>query len=212
MMRVLNVFALLMFLPALASAQKDDDAVNILDRFSQKALSAPSVSMTFDLETTDQVEGTNSKVSGSAILSKDKYMIELPDNIMWYNGETSWNYLIAEKEVTISAPEKKDDTFYSKPSAVFSIYKKDYKVRLLEERNSSYLIDLYPENIESDHIRIRLVIGKPELDLRSVEYKYKNGITLMLRVREYSLKKVPEASEFAYPANRYKGVEVIDMR
>jgi len=212
MMRVLYAFTLSMLFPAFLSAQKDDEAVRILDRFSQKALGAPSVSMTFDLETTDQVEGTDSKISGSAMLSRDKYMIELPDNIIWFNGETSWNYLIAEKEVTIANPEKNDDSFYSKPSAVFSIYKKGYKVRLLEESSSSYLIDLYPENIESDHIRIRLIIGKDELDLRSVEYKYKNGITLLLKVKDYNLKKVPAASDFVFPANRYKGVEVVDMR
>jgi len=212
MMRVLSSFALMLLIPAFLSAQKDDEAVRILDRFSQKALGAPSVSMNFDLETTDQVESTNSKISGSATLSRDKYMIELPDNIIWFNGETSWNYLRAEKEVTIATPEKNDDSFYSKPSAVFSIYKKGYKVRLLEESSSSYLIDLYPEDIESDHIRIRLIIGKPDLELRSAEYKYKNGITLMLRVKDYSLKKVPEASLFVFPADKYKGVEIIDMR
>jgi outer membrane lipoprotein-sorting protein len=163
--------------------QNDKSAVNVLDKFSELALAAPSVSMKFNLETIDQVEGTNSTVSGSIILSKDKYLLDMTDNIIWFNGETSWSYLPAEKEVTIAKPDRKDNSFESKPSSVFSIYKKGYKARLLEEKADSYLIDLYPEALDSDHIRIRLNIGKPSLDLKSIEYKYKNGVTAILTVK-----------------------------
>ena len=195
-----------------AVAQNDAEAVRILDRFSELALGSPSVSMKFTMETIDQVESTNNKVSGSAILCKESYRIEMPDNIIWFNGETSWSYLPDEKEVTIAKPDRKENSFMTKPSSIFLVYKKGYKVRLLEEKADSWLIDLYPDDINSDHIRIRLSIGKPALPLRSLEYKYKNGITAMLSVREFDLKKQPSISEFTFPAADYKGVEVIDMR
>ena len=194
------------------AAQNDAEAVKILDRFSRTALSAPSVSMKFDLETIDQMEGTDDKTTGSIIISKDRYRLELPENIIWFDGQTSWSYLPAEKEVTITRPEKNDDSFQSRPSAVFSLYRKDYKVRLLEEKESSYLIDLYPEKLDSDHVRIRLSIGKPSFDLKGIEYKYKNGVTVMLTVKDYDLKQVPDNSDFIFPTGRYKGVEINDMR
>ena len=194
------------------TAHNNAEAVKILDRFSRTALSAPSVSMKFDLETVDQMEGTDNKSTGSIILSKDRYRLEMPDNIIWFDGQTSWSYLPAEKEVTITRPEKNDDSFQSRPSAVFSLYRKDYKVRLLEEKESSYLIDLYPEKLDSDHVRIRLSIGKPSFDLKGIEYKYKNGVTVMLTVKDYDLKQVPDNSDFIFPTGRYKGVEINDMR
>jgi outer membrane lipoprotein carrier protein len=203
------IFALISLI---SYSQNDKTAVNILDKFSQLALAAPSISMKFNLETVDQVEGTNASVSGSIILSKDKYMLDMTDNTIWFNGETSWSYLPAEKEVTIAKPDKKDNSFQSKPSLVFSIYKKGYKVRLLEEKADSYLIDLYPEALDSDHIRIRLNIGKPSLDLKSIEYKYKNGITAILTVKEYDLKQIPDNSMFLFQPEKYKGVEIVDMR
>ena len=193
-------------------AQNDPDAVRILDNFSAKATKAPSVSMKFNLETIDQVEGTTNTITGSAMLSKDRYRIELPENIIWYNGETSWSYLPDVEEVTVTKPEKDDDSFLAKPSAIFSVYKKDYKARLLEERTASYLIDLYPDDINSDHVRIRLEIGKPGLDLKSLEYKYKNGITIMLKVTGYDITLQPADSEFVFPQAKYKGAEIIDMR
>ena len=202
----------LIIISVTAYSQNDTDAVKILDSFSANALAAPSVSMKFNLETVDQLEGTKNDVSGSIILSKDRYRLEMTNNIIWFNGETTWSYLPEEKEVTISRPDTKDDSFQTRPSAIFSIYKKGYKVRLVEEKASLYLIDLYPEDNGSDHIRIRLSIGKPLLDLKSIEYKYKNGITATLTVSEYNLKQNPDNSGFTFPSEKYKGVEIIDMR
>ncbi len=207
---LIGFFLVFIFLTAIA--QNDAEAVKILDRFSALALSAPSVSMKFSLETIDQVEGTNNSLTGSIILSRDKYRLDLTDNIIWFNGETSWSYLPAEKEVTIAKPDKKDNSFQSKPSSVFSVYKKGYKTRLLEENAGSYLIDLYPDDLDSDHIRIRINIGKPSLDLKSIEYKYKNGLTVNLNVKEYDLKQNPDNSAFIFPSEKYKGIEIIDMR
>ena len=195
-----------------ANSQNDAEAIRILDKFSSIALGAPSVSMKFTMHTIDQLEGTNDSTSGSIIFSKDRYRLDTPDNMIWFNGETSWSYLPSEKEVTIAKPDKKENSFMSKPSVIFSVYKKGYKVRLVEEKQGSYLIDLYPEDINSDHIRIRLSIGKPMLDLKSLEYKYKNGVTALLTVKEYDLKQLPGNSEFTFSPDKYKGVEIIDMR
>ena len=193
-------------------AQNDPEAMKILDRFSSTALAAPSVSMKFNLVTTDQMENTSDTASGSIILSRDKYKLELPDNVVWFNGEISWNYLPVEKEVTITKPDRNDNSFQSRPSAIFSLYKTGYKNRLVEERAESYIIDLYPEEIRSDFVRVRLTIGKSSLDLKSLEYKNKDGIIITLDVREYNLKQKPERSIFTFNPEKYKGVEIIDMR
>ncbi len=207
-----SVFALLFLFTVAAFSQNDPEAVKVLDRFSAMALGAPSISMKFNLKTNDQVEGTSNTSSGSILLSRDKYRLDLADNIIWYNNETSWSYLPAEKEVTITKPGKGDDSFQTRPSSVFSLYKKGYKSRLIDKTSDSWLIDLYPEAINSDHIRIRLAIGNPGLDLRSLEYKYKNGVTVTLEIKEYDLKQKPDNRSFVFPAEKYEGVEVIDMR
>jgi len=115
-----------------ASGQSDAEAIKILDSFSSKALSAPSVSMKFRLVTVNLAEGTKDTLNGNVIMAKDQYRLELPNNIIWYNGTASWNYLIAEKEVTVTRPDRKDDSFMSRPSSIFTLYKKGYKIRLLE--------------------------------------------------------------------------------
>jgi len=212
-MRLSLVKILLLFLVTVhASGQNDPESIKILDRFSANALGAPSVSMKFRLVKTDQMENTNDTLTGSIILSKDKYRLDLPDNIIWYNGEISWSYLPAEKEVTIMKPDKKDNSFQNRPSSIFTMYKSGYKNRLIEEKGGSYVIELYPEDIKSDLLRVRLYIGNSLLDLKSLEYIQRDGIILTLLVREYNLKTKPDPGTFNFQPGKYKGVDIIDMR
>lgn len=196
-----------------ASGQIDPQAVKILDIFSSTATDAPSVSMKFLMITSDQLENTRDTINGEVILSKNKYMLELPDNIVWYDGKTSWNLLPVEKEITITEPDRKDDSFQTNPSSIFTMYKEGFKCRLVEEKARHYIIDLYPENINNDDlIRVRLTIEKKTHYLDNFEYKRRDGITIDFKITEYNLTVVPGQDTFIYKESEHKGVEVIDMR
>jgi len=117
-----------------------------------------------------------------------------------------------EKEVTITKPGKKDDSFLSKPSSIFTLYKKGYKARLVEENQKTWTVDLYPEDLKNDLVRIRLTIGKTNTDLINAEYKRKDGISLFLIVGDYNLKNKTQPVDFSFDAKKYKDAEVVDMR
>jgi outer membrane lipoprotein-sorting protein len=204
---------LILFLSVLQSqAQEDTESITILDSFSEKALHAPSVMMKFNLVTTNYADNSVDTLKGSVVISKDKYKLELPDNIIWFNGITSWSYLPEEKEITITKADRKDNSFQSRPSLIFTTYKKGYKTRLIEEKASSYIVDLYPEDIKGELMRIRLTIGKTKLNLISLEYKKKDGSVITLYVTEYNLTTKPAPETFELDPSTFKGVEIIDMR
>ena len=92
------------------------------------------------------------------------------------------------------------------------MYKKGFKTKLLEEKNDSYIIDLYPEDIKSDLLRVRLSIGITTMDLKSLEYKKRDGIIITIYVSEYNLKQKPQPDSFIFPNDKYKGIDVNDMR
>ena len=211
-MRLKVVIILFLFVTIYVSGQNDPQAIKILDKFSANALGAPSVSMKFKLVTLDQAENSYDSLDGSIILNKDNYRIELPDNIIWFNGETSWSYLPVEKEVTITNADKNDNSFQNHPSQIFSMYKSGYKCRLIDEESESYIIDLYPEDIKSDILRVRLTIGKSNTNLQSLEYKKRDGIVITLIIQEYDLKIKPGPETFVFQRSKFKGVDIIDMR
>jgi outer membrane lipoprotein-sorting protein len=207
-----SILLFLLLFPLNIFGQKDEEAVKILDKFAENALKAPSVSMKFKLVNRNQTDNTVDTLAGSVILSKDKYKLDLPDNIIWFDGETSWSYLPAEQEVTITKASKKDNSFQSRPSMIFSMYKKDYKCRLIEEKSDSYTIDLYPEDIKNEILRVRLSIGKSLFNLISLEYKRRDGVIATLIVNEYNLKTQPEQGTFIFQKEKFRGVEINDMR
>ncbi len=209
--RIIILVSLIVLL-ADASAQTDPAALKILDRFSSNALSAPSVSIKFKLVNDDLAENSSDTLTGSVIISKENYKLELPNNKIWFNGKESWSYLEAEKEVTITRPDKKDNSFQSKPSGIFTMHKKGYKTRLLDENSSAWIIDLYPEDLKSEIIRIRLTIGKTSTDLKRIEYKRNDGVVITILVTDYNLKVKPDNDTFQFRPEKYKDVEVIDMR
>lgn len=92
------------------------------------------------------------------------------------------------------------------------MYKSGYKSRLIEEKPDACLIDLYPEDIKSELVRVRLSINKPELNLISMEYKRSDGLVITLKVSEYNLKQKPDPATFVFQAEKYKGAEINDMR
>jgi outer membrane lipoprotein-sorting protein len=211
MKRLFYIIFLLAF-PLAVHGQNDPKALSILDNFSSTVAAAPSVSMKFIMVTDDQLEKSSDTISGMILLSGDRYKLELHNNIIWYDGRDSWSYLPNEKEVTITRPDKNDNSFESRPSSIFTIYKTGFKSRLVEEKRDSYLIDLYPEEIKNELIRIRLTIKKPSPDLVSFEYKRRDGITITLLVQDYSLKQQADPGMFRFFPEKYRDVEIIDMR
>jgi len=207
-----TIFLLFLLSIYQVSGQNDQATIKILDRFADNALMAPSISMKFNLVNDNQADKSIDTLAGSVILSKDKYKLILPDNTIWFNGETSWSYLPVEQEVTITKPNKKDNTFQNKPSLIFTMYKKDYKCRLIDQKTDSYTLDLYPIDIKSDILRVRLTIGKIFLNLISLEYKRRDGIISTLNVLEYDLKQIPSGDTFVFPSAKYKDAEIVDMR
>jgi outer membrane lipoprotein-sorting protein len=211
-MKLFYIFIFLFLLSVNIYGQNDPQATKILDRFSSTAASSPSVSMKFIIVNFNEIEKTRDTTRGSLIIAKDQYKLDLPDNITWFDGSTSWVYLKAEKEVTITKPDKKDDSFLARPSALFTMYRKGYKTKYIEENASVYVVDLYPTDIKSELIRIRLSIGKAGSELLDAEYKRKDGIILFLIIKEYNLKIKPEPGTFTFNPQNFKGVEIIDMR
>ena len=206
------ILLLLMILATTANGQNDPQAIKILDNFSSKASKAPSVSMKFRMINVNQSENTTDSINGSIIMSGNKYHLNLGDNIVWFNGETTWNYLSAEKEVTITRPDKKDHSFQSHPADIYTMYKSGYKCRLIDDKADACTIDLYPDDIKSDMVRVRLTIQNPDLSLATLEYKRKDGIVITLHISDYSLSEKPDQDAFTFKAEKYKGVEINDMR
>ena len=120
-MRTKTVIILLSLFTLTLSAQKDPEALQVLSDFSRKATQAPSVTMDFRLTTNDSKSGDVTTMSGSAIISGDRYRLKLDDYNIWTDGNNVWNYSPDVNEVTITEADPDDDSFITRPSLLFTM-------------------------------------------------------------------------------------------
>jgi len=211
MKRIITAISIILFVTCRLFPQVDAVALSILDKFSTRALDAPSVTMKFSMLVEDAVEETETSSEGEIIIKGNSYKLSVPDNIVWFDGEAIYTLVPDVEEVTITEPNEDDEAFLSQPSLLFTMYKDDYKIRLIEEKSNATIIDLYPEDLTIEFSRVRLTISK-DYTLRAAEYKRKDGITITLNISEYSLKKNYKDTFFQFDSKKYKNADVIDMR
>ena len=205
-----TIFFLLLW--CASNAQKDPAATPVLSKFSDAALSAPSVSMKFALRVHDKIEDTEYESDGQVVIKGNMYWLELPDNIMWFDGSSLWTLSPEVKEVTVSLPEPGDNMFITSPSSLFNMYKEGFKYRLLEESPTGSIIDLYPEEpLASEFSIIRLTIDK-QYRLVSAEYRRKDGIDILVDITDYQLLQSYANDFFTFDPSIYPGIDIIDMR
>lgn len=203
---------ILLFATCSLSAQKDPAATEILDRFSGEALSAPAIHMKFSLRIYDKVEDTTQESEGQVVIKDNMYKLVLPDNIIWYDGTSTWTLSPEVKEVTVTLPDPDDNEFVTSPSSLFDMYKEDFKYRLLDESPQANVIDLYPENpSDADFSIIRLEIDNNNR-LVSAEYRRKDGIDLYINISDYNLRETYPNEYFTFDPAKYPDVDIIDMR
>ena len=210
-MRIFLISALLS-LYSIAGAQEDPAARAILDRFSSAALSAPAVSMTFTLVIHDKIEQTTQEMKGEVVISGNMYKLELPDNLIWFDGNSIWTLAPEVKEVTVTLPDPDDNDFFSSPSSLFDMYRENFKFRLEGETQEGSVIGLFPQDpADTGFSMIKLVIDKQNR-LTYVEYRRKDGIDMKLDIQKYVLDKNYPPSFFKYDPGKYPDVDIIDMR
>lgn len=207
---LISITALLLS-PAHICAQRDPEAEKILSAFSEKLQQAPAVHLTFSMETKDLMEGSSSTLEGSVAIKKDKYRLQLPEQLVCFDGKTVYTYLEEVEEITLSYPDPEADDFLSNPQSVFTLHEGDFKTKLIGSGANSYQIDLYPESLNEEFVRIRLLIST-EYSLLEAEYKLKSGMIHLLKIQNWDTEKDLADSQFALRMADYPDAEIIDMR
>lgn len=214
MKRIVFVFVGLLLLGSGTKAQYDPDARKILDRMSEKYQAIPSfsASIVYTLENTE--DDIHESFEGEIGIKKEKFRLIAAEQEIIINNNTVWTYLAEENEVNIDTydPEIEDVT----PSNIYNIYQDGYKYILFGEEvidGKSYsVIDLAPEDTDSDYFRIRLFIGTNDPVLRRFTLYAKSGNRYIYDIKNFNPTVNLPDSYFIFDVTRYEGIDVIDLR
>lgn len=195
-------------------AQRDENALKILDAMSAKYKKIPAYSADITSSLINETEGINEEFGGTITVKGEKYKLELDEQVVINNGETFWTYLPDVNEVNIDNYDPDEDEI--SPSKIYDAYKKGYKYIYIGDETVGgephAVIDLVPDDKDAQYFKIKLFIQKSDDSLTQWIMFDKSGNQYKYTIENFDSSISPSESFFVFDVDDYPGVEVIDLR
>lgn len=207
-----KLITLLLLATTIANAQ---NARSILDKASEAYNKAGGITASFTLDTKDTKAKNTYSYDGKASMKGNKFKLEIPDGITWFDGNNQWVYIKDTDEVNVTNPTGEELQNIS-PSAIFSLYKNGFKLAYKGEKivkgKSVYVVELTPEKKKAEIIKITVTIDKTSNLFTSITVVNKTGLENTLSINRMQTGVSLSDATFAFNKKNYPGVDVIDLR
>lgn len=181
-----------------------ETAQQLIARCAAVVNEAPSVDVAFTLS---NVQGGPVKMTMT--ISKQRFMLDSPQMIVWYDGTTQWTYLKKDKELNITDPTT-EELMECNPFAILNYYSSAYTARRLEGEQS--VIELVSKDRNAS-VRKAVVTLDPSTHFPSkVIITTSTGSVMVATVTSITKGRSLPISTFTYDTVKYPANEIIDLR
>ncbi len=191
------------------------DAQTILENAAKAYNNAGGIKASFVLNSKHSSSNDTYSYNGTAFLKANKFKIEIPDAITWFDGRTQWVYMKENEEVNISNPDNSELQNIS-PSYILNTYKNGYKLTYKGEKVSGNKtlveIELTPFKQNSDIRKIIIGIDKSTNIFSSIIITDKSGMTNNLKITNLTTGVNLSEEIFKFNKANYPNAEIIDLR
>ncbi len=213
MRKVTYLVLLLLSAVMTTQAQNDPKAGEILDAMSAKYKAIPAFRASFTYSLENPGSGVKENMSGDITVKNGKFYLKMGDQEIINNGSTVWMYLKESNEVNISDYEPEQEAIT--PTNIYTIYKKGYKYSYVEQKKEGGqlydVVDLTPENKNNQIYKIRMMVNRKDRSVKNFKTFEKNGNRSYYVISKFTPTEVDDKT-FVFDKNKYKGVEVVDLR
>ncbi len=201
------------------NAQSDPEAKAILEKVSSINNSYKTIRADFKYTISDLRSKESNTENGQIAMKGDQFRLILGKTDITFDGKNVYTYIKGVNEINITKPEpsKNDnsDFFLSNPRDLFKV-KNDFKSKLNKEltigNTICYEIDLYPINLKTKYMRIRMHIDKNTYHITDTRIFMKDGTNYLIELSNFQPNIDIADSEFRFDQKKYPGAEVNDMR
>lgn len=191
------------------------DAQAILDKAAQMYEQSNGIKANFAIHSVVPQQNISESFEGIIEMKGDKFKLETPDMITWYDGQTQWVYVMRNEEVNVSTPSG-DELQLTNPAVLLRQYKKGFSVQYkgtstTRQTKSAYDITLIPKK-KSDIQQIDLQIEKMSNIPAAITISDKNKATVSIYISKWETGKNQADSFFSFNESDYPDAEIIDLR
>jgi outer membrane lipoprotein-sorting protein len=208
-------FIISLLLVLLASANilfaQDKKAEAILAGSRTKVKSL--VNMVASFNKTLELRGSSKKpvfIKGKIKMKKEKFRVELSDQLVICNGKKMWSYLIEDKECTESDYDPNDGF---SPDRIFSITQSNMKTKYdgIQTVNGAKAekITMLANEKRSEYFKVETWIDASKLLPVQVKIWNRNGSVVTFQITNVDTNTQLADTEFTFNPKDYPGIEVI---
>ncbi|HEY6913282.1 MAG TPA: outer membrane lipoprotein carrier protein LolA [Paludibacter sp.] len=208
---IIYAFILVLFSATNISAQNNPQAEKILSDLLLSAKTS-AIKTNFKLATNDK-NTSQAVATGTFTLKGNKFVLDMDDMKVWFDGKTQWAYNQQNNEVSITEPTEKElsDT---NPMAILSAYKAKCLIKFSNKTKSAqnHCIEMTPKVKNKDIAKIEVQVNKTNANLFSIKLINTNGSTSLLTVNNFQNGLKVADNFFVFNQSKYKGISVNDLR
>lgn len=190
------------------------NAKTILDNASSAYTKAGGVIAKFTLNIQDTKAKTTYSHDGTAHMRGNKFKIEVPDGITWFDGKTQWVYAKGGDEVNVSNPTG-DELASISPVAFLSLYKAGFTLKYKGEKKEQgklvSIVEMIPQK-KGDYTRFLIYIDKSTSLFSKISLFAKDGTNTHLIINKLQTGVSIQDAVFIFNKKQYSGVEIVDLR
>jgi len=213
-MKKLLYVVLAVFIANTAFAQSNK-AKSILDKVSAKYDSYNTLQSNFLLKVTPRT-GEASTVNGKILVNKpeDKFKIELADQDIYGDANTTWTVSKEVKEVQVNSADEGNQKIG--PSNIFTFYKKGFNYKYVGTNNVAKegkvdVIDLVPTDKTTNYQKITLRVNSKS-HIHDVSILDKSGAKYTYAFNALYVNHAINNASLQFNKQNYPGYEVVDLR
>ena len=204
------ILALLLGFSLGADAQ---NAATLLDKAATQYTQSNGIKAIFTLQTSGA--GGSDRMEGTIQMRGDKFRLELPGTITWFDGQTQWSYVEHNEEVNVTTPTAEELPF-TNPALLLRTYKKGFTAVYKGESTAAngkmaYDIELTPKK-KSDLTKVTLQIEKQSSQPVRIVLYTQNGMSSTLQIKQLQTNQNQPDRFFVFNEADYPDAEVIDLR
>ena len=199
-----------------AFAQKDAKAKELLDKSSAVLNQSGGLSVSFTVNINDEINKIKQSFEGKILLKGTKFFLDTPDQSVYFDGKTQWNYNKTIEEVSILEPQPQDIQTLN-PVSVFELYKTDCNYKYKGEKTGTQKrkvkeVSLYPTDIKGDIKQVDIQINP--IDSMPVFFLiiYKDKSEYRIYINKYQTKLNLSDSQFVFDTKKFPQADVNDLR
>ena len=192
-------------------AQNNADAQKLITDLLTTAKSN-AIKTNFSLTNSEKNAVNSQSGSGTFIIKGSKFVLEMDEMNVWFDGKTQWSYLIENKEVSITEPTEKE-LAETNPMAILSNYKNKCIIRFGKTKSTqNHIIEMIPKVKNKDFSKVEVLINKTTGNLVSIKVKTEKGSSTVLTLTNYQKGIKIADNSFTFDKSKFKGVSVNDLR